>query len=257
MNNNELRILEPIEAKHRRVTQPFNDNFKWGWKWMYWEIIKAWSWHAGIDYTSRENKTWAVKPLPIRAWFKGTVSNKVNNATYGNYCEIVSEDGEYLLVYWHLDSFEWESREVEMWDIIGYTGNTGAHSTSAHLHFWLCHNPRNREEWISWWIDQTEMLIDDDEMEPQEPKSLFEEWLETDRVLVSDETVLWLDNVISNKYRTPMFTNEDKSIIYAEIEWVNYSWVLDEAKNADKQEIDSIPEDAIEIEAEAEVEPID
>jgi len=34
------------------------------------------------------------------------------------------------------------------------------------------------------------MLIDDDEMEPQEPKSLFEEWLETDRVLVSDETVL-------------------------------------------------------------------
>lgn len=212
---------------------------------MYGEIIKSWPHHLWIDYTSREKKFGAVKPLPIRAGVTGPVTFSTSNGLW-NVAEIKIDN--YILRYMHLDSFEWEDREVKQGEVIGYTGNTGAHSTAAHLHFDV------KEDGVI--IDQTEWLIDDNEMEEQEPISLFEAWTDTEeRLLVSDETALWLDDVLTNAYHAQFYSSEAKDVIYAEVDWVCYSWTLNEHKDAHKEEIDSIPEDAIKLVVEAEADP--
>lgn len=210
-----MKILHPIESQHRRVTQWFWENFKWKWKNMYgpggW--IPSWPSHMWIDFTSRENKFWSVKPLAIRAGIDWSLRAFKHNGMW-NTIEINID--WYRVRYMHLDSFEGGDREVKQWEIIGYTGNTGTYTTAAHLHMDVKKNGS--------YINFTDLLVSD-----IEKQSLFDIWVSN-----PNRDIFGLAKVILDKYGKACFYKEDW-VVY--IKNTTHKWHLDDKSNASKEEL--------------------
>lgn len=128
------KLFRPIyweRSKDFRVTQQYWANFKVDWKWMYWEIVKWWTKHEGIDYAwpnpwdsipVYSSHKWVVRALNDKNWF-------------GNY--VVIDEVWYSTYYAHLASVSVKSWEfVKANTQLGMMWSSG-NSTAVHLHFGL------------------------------------------------------------------------------------------------------------------------
>jgi len=129
-----IELFRPVyweRIKDFRVTQQYWSNFKVDWKRMYWDIVKWWNKHEGIDYAWPNpwdsipvyaSHNWVVRVLNDKNWF-------------GNY--VVIDANWYSTYYAHLASVSVKSWDyVQLNTQIGMMGSTG-NSTAVHLHFWL------------------------------------------------------------------------------------------------------------------------
>jgi murein DD-endopeptidase MepM/ murein hydrolase activator NlpD len=88
--------------------------------------------HSGIDIGG------LPKRHPIIAPSAGVVSKVWFDTKFGggNSVVFIHEDGKYKTGYAHLDEAAVKPGDkLEEGDLIGYLGNTGAHTTGVHLHF--------------------------------------------------------------------------------------------------------------------------
>jgi len=111
-----------------RLFQPFGDCFPTVCEWYKSMGIKG---HNGLDIVAR---TYTL----IRAAHTGTVTMARIDHTGGLELNIVTEDGQYISVYYHLYWFAVKVGEkVQVGDVIGLADNTGKYTTGSHLHFGL------------------------------------------------------------------------------------------------------------------------
>ena len=187
-------IFHPINPTDRRVTQPWADNFIRKWKPMYWPWghIPSWQYHLGVDFASRKNGNWDFKNLPIHAWVSGKM-RVFKDPWKGNVVQITWKD--YFIEYIHLSSFEWSDRDIFVWDVVWYTGNTGTYTTAAHLHMWV----RKIVDWVidkNWvdhgWFDFSKLLVDTLDISEDDVKRMYGipllfKWVDTEVSLTPKE----------------------------------------------------------------------
>lgn len=83
--------------------------------------------HLGTDYR-------AVKNTPLYAPFDGTIVSQMYGVQGGNTILFHPDKQDVVIRFMHLSRFVTRGGKVKKGDIIGYTGNTGAATTGAHLH---------------------------------------------------------------------------------------------------------------------------
>lgn len=134
-------IYRPVKwerNKDRRLTQSYGNNFKYKWKRMYWEIVKARDSHKWLDYWMW--KPWQTWPCyscwdweVTFAWWKDWRWN----------CVYITQ-WDYEVVYAHLTSITCKIWAIKSFDEVGIIWNTGNWDWWIHLHFWL------RKVWWQW-----------------------------------------------------------------------------------------------------------
>ena len=87
-------------------------------------LVQQWSpEHPGFDYACRTG-------TDVYALADGVISNRRSH-TLGNIVELRGEHADYLYAHLHTVA---EPGPVEMGDVIGTCGNTGAWSYGSHVH---------------------------------------------------------------------------------------------------------------------------
>lgn len=122
-----METLSYPVSSHFPITQHFGENPQW------YPLTNG---HNGVD--------WGL-PLhtPVYASSDGIIVRVSKDDTgYGNHIRI-KHPNNFLTLYGHLDSYDWNSvfvgDQVTEGQLIGYSGNTGR-STGPHLHFELREN---------------------------------------------------------------------------------------------------------------------
>lgn len=100
--------------------------------------------HPAVDIVTAENE-------PVRSVLDGRIIFSEFSKTSG-FTVIIFHNGQFISVYKHLQSVSKKAGErVKVGEVIGVVGNTGTHSTGAHLHFELIFEGRyvNPSDFIS------------------------------------------------------------------------------------------------------------
>lgn len=124
-----IQLYYPIKPVH--INQAFGQNMN-----SYYRE-KGLLGHQGIDFR-------AFHGQPIFAAHDGICLPEIDDHG-GNGVVIVSSDGTYKTLYWHLiddDAVVDTGQKVKAGELIGYADNTGQ-STGDHLHFGLCFFPQD------------------------------------------------------------------------------------------------------------------
>ena len=83
--------------------------------------------HLGVDYRSATG-------TPLYAPFDGYIMSQTKGVQGGNTILYKPSGQDVVMRFMHLFKFATKGGKVKKGDIIAYTGNTGAFTTSPHLH---------------------------------------------------------------------------------------------------------------------------
>lgn len=137
-------------TKPYKVNQPFGANYNGFYK----EL--GYKGHNGVDL-------YAPNRWIVRAAHEGEVIMVRTDRTGGKEINIVSKDGKYKTVYYHLKIFMVSvGQKVKAGDVLALADNTGKYTTGSHLHFslkevvkneWGGYNTLNRDNGYNGAID--------------------------------------------------------------------------------------------------------
>ncbi len=170
------KLYRPVKGYRnidRRLTQKYGDNFKINWKWMYWEIVKWWNKHEGLDYAGPN--PW--DKIDIYAAHTGIVQVLNDPKWFGMY--IIIDGWEFTTYYAHLWSTSVKSWETVVLNQKIWTMWTSGNSTAVHLHFGL--RSKDRSKWYQWWLDPTPYISDWEAIKVEAPVTTTWELPESDR----------------------------------------------------------------------------